>query len=71
LFDTPLECRILGREIAVNFSRNAYILSPRRVTFTPTGITWRNLKFEILFFAFVIAALCPAIKDISLGASCT
>jgi len=46
-----------------SFSKNAYILSPLRVTERPTGIPSLNLKLETAFFASLTTGCCPEIKE--------
>ena len=42
--ETPLKSRTRGRATLSSLSTNSYIRSPRKVTFTPTGIPSLNLK---------------------------
>ena len=62
----PRKSRTRGRATLNSRSRNSYILSPRRVTFTPTVSPSRTLKFATDFRALVVMGFWPVMAAISL-----
>ena len=57
----PRKSLTRGRATLNSLSKNSYIRSPRRVTFTPMGIPSRTLKFATLFFALHTTGFWPVI----------
>ena len=67
----PLKSLIRGKDALIRRSRNSYILSLRSVTFTPIGVPFRSLKFEMSLRDIVAIAFCPVMVDISVIAFST
>ena len=59
----PRKSRTRGKARFINLSRKLYILSPRNVTITPTGLPLRNLKLEISLRAFTTTAFWQVMSD--------
>ena len=57
----PWKSRTRGRATLNRRSRNSHILSPRRVTFAPMGISSRSLKFAMDLRARVMTGFWPVI----------
>ncbi|GAH95472.1 unnamed protein product, partial [marine sediment metagenome] len=54
-----VKSRILAIAILINLSKNSYILSLRKVTLQPTGISFLTPKLDIDLFARVMMGFCP------------
>ena len=62
----PRKSRTRGRATLKSRSRNSYILSPRRVTFTPTVSPSRTLKLATLLRALQVMGFWPVMVAMSL-----
>src|SRR5690242_8385407 len=57
----PRKSRMRGSTMFTSLSKNAYMRSPRKVTFAPICMPSRSLYVAMLFFARVTTGFCPVI----------